>query len=450
MIFYSVLTRRHGRSPLAAFAAMAVVAATGACSKAAPKPPPTAVPVLVAPAVRADVPFEIQANGVVSPLSTSAITAQVDGLITHVYFKEGQDVEKGAQLFQIEARPYQAAYQQSLANLARDRETNANAQKEVARYEDLVKKDYVTQEQADQQKATAGAAAATVQADEAAVENAKFNLDNTKIRAPIAGRTGGLLVREGNVVHAGGTTPLVVINQISPILVRFPVPATDLPLIQKYGGSGQLPVTAVPGGARQTAQDTSGRPPGMSGGDAPPDQASGVDPSAVNLLAQIAPASGTLFFIDNSVDTLTGTVMLKATFPNTERMLWSGQFVGATLHLFTEKHALVVPTEAVVTGQQGTYVYVVDSESTVQQRKVSVERSQGNVAIVTAGLRDGEQVVRTGQSRLNAGAKVRVATAADTGSAGGTGGARGARVDSTARKGRGAGKAGGRTKPATP
>ena len=441
---HSALTRQHGRSPLTAFAAMAVVVATGACSKAAPKPPATAVPVIVAPAVRADVPFEIQANGVVSPLSTSAITAQVDGLITHVYFKEGQNVEKGAMLFQIEARPYEAAYQQSLANLARDRETNANAQKEVARYVDLVQKDYVTQEQADQQKATAGAAAATVQADQAAVENAKFNLDNTKIRAPIAGRTGGLLVREGNVVHAGTATPLVVINQISPILVRFPVPATDLPLIQKYGGSGQLPVTAVPGGARQTAQDTAGGPPGMSGGDASLDQASGVDPSAVNLLAQIPPASGTLYFIDNSVDTLTGTVMLKATFPNTEKMLWSGQFVATTLHLFTEKHALIVPTEAVVTGQQGTYVYVVDSESTAQQRKVSVERSQGSVAIVTAGLRDGEQVVRTGQSRLNAGAKVRIATAADTTGAGGAAG------DSTARKGRGAGRAGGRSKPATP
>ena len=218
---------------------------------------------IVVPASRADVPYDVQANGVVSPVSTSAITAQVDGLITHVYFREGQDVEKGAMLFQIEDRPYRAAYSQALANLARDKETNENAQKEVERYQSLVKQDYVTQEQADQQKATAGAALATVQADEAAVENAKFNLDNTKIRAPIAGRTGGLLVREGNVVHAGGTTPLVVINQVSPILVRFPVPSTDLPLIQKYGTTGQLPVTAMPGGARQTAQDTAGGPPGM-------------------------------------------------------------------------------------------------------------------------------------------------------------------------------------------
>ncbi len=413
-------------SPLTALAVTVIVAAGSACSKAAPKAPPIAVPVVVAPAARADVPFEIQANGVVSPLSTSAITAQVDGLITHVYFKEGQDVSKGAVLFQIEARPYQAAYQQALANMSRDRETNANAQKEVARYADLVKKDYVTQEQADQQKATAGSSAATVQADEAAVVNAKFNLDNTKIRAPIAGRTGGLLVREGNVVHAGGTTPLVVINQISPILVRFPVPSTDLPLIQKYGGSGQLPVTAIPGGARQASQDTTGGPPGMSGGDASPDQASGVDPAAVNLLAQIPPATGTLYFVDNAVDTLTGTVMLKATFPNDEKLLWSGQFVSATLHLFTEKNALVVPTEAVVTGQQGTYVYVIDSGSTAQQRKVSVERSHGNFSIVTAGLREGEQVVRSGQSRLNSGAKVTIATA-------------------------GAGRTtGGRSKPATP
>lgn len=418
--------------------ALGIALLLGACSKKAGKPPATDVPVVVVPASRADVPFEVQANGVVSPVNTSAITAQVDGLITKVYFREGQDVAKGAVLFQIEPRPYVAAYQAALANLARDKETSANAQKEVERYASLVKQDYVTHEQADQQKATAGAALATVQADEAAVENAKFNLDNTKIRAPIAGRTGGLLVREGNVVHAGGTTPLVVINQISPILVRFPVPSTDLPLIQKYGGSGTLAVTAIPGGARQTAQDTSGGPPGMV--DAPPDQASGVDPAAVNLLAQMAPATGTIYFIDNSVDTLTGTVMLKASFPNTERMLWSGQFVSTTLHLFTEKNALVVPTEAVVTGQQGTYVYVVDSGSTAQQRKVSVERSEGNVSIITAGLRDGEQVVRSGQSRLTTGAKVKIASAAHNASPAG---------DSSAHSGRGAGKgSGARKKPA--
>jgi multidrug efflux system membrane fusion protein len=443
MSFYSAFTMRLGRSPLAA---LALIAGLGACSKAPQKPPATEVPVVVIPVARADVPFEVLANGVVSPVSTSAITAQVDGLITKVYFREGQDVEKGALLFQIEDRPYVAAYQTALANLARDKETNTNAQKEVERYQSLVKQDYVTQEQADQQKATAGSSAATVQADEAQVENAKFNLDNTKIRAPIAGRTGGLLVREGNVVHAGATTPLVVINQISPILVRFPVPSTDLPLIQKYGGSGQLPVSAVPAGARQTAQDTTGGPPGLEG-DAAPDQASGVDPSAVNLLAQIAPASGTLFFIDNSVDTLTGTVMLKATFPNTEKMLWSGQFVSTTLHLFTEKNALVVPSEAVVTGQQGTYVYVVDSGSTAQQRKVSVERAEGNLSVITAGLREGEQVVRSGQSRLTTGAKVKIASAADTAGAR----AGGAPGDSSARKGRGAGKggAGGKRKPAS-
>jgi multidrug efflux system membrane fusion protein len=434
-------TARHTRTALLA---LGVLAALAACSKTAQRPQSGPVPVVVIAAARTDVPYDVQTNGVVSPVSTSAITAQVDGLITHVYFREGQDVEKGAMLFQIEDRPYRAAYGQALANLARDKQTNENAQKEVERYESLVKQDYVTQEQADQQRATAGAALATVQADEAAVENAKFNLDNTKIRAPIGGRTGGLLVREGNVVHAGGTTPLVVINQISPILVRFPIPSADLPLIQKYGNTGQLPVTALPGGARQTAQDTAGGPPGMTG-DASPDQASGVDPSAVNLISQLPPARGTLYFIDNSVDTLTGTVMLKATFPNTDRMLWSGQFVATTLHLFVEKNALVVPSEAVVTGQQGTYVYVIDSASTAQQRKVSVERTQGNFSVITAGLRDGEQVVRSGQSRLNSGAKVRIATAADTGSAPPAG-----RGDSSARK-RGArtGRTSGRHKPAT-
>jgi RND family efflux transporter MFP subunit len=235
-----------------------------------------------------------------------------------------------------------------------------------------------------------------------------------------------------------------VINQISPILVRFPVPSTDLPLIQKYGGSGQLPVIAMPGGARQTAQDTSGGPPGVTSGDASQEQASGVDPSAVNLLAQIPPARGTLYFIDNTVDTLTGTVMLKASFPNTDKALWTGQFVSTTLHLFDEKNALVVPSEAVVTGQQGTYVYVVDSANTARQRKVSVERTEGNVAVIMAGLRDGERVVRTGQSRLSAGARVKIVSAADTAGAPASAGT--PRGDSSARKGRGAGT-GARHKP---
>jgi multidrug efflux system membrane fusion protein len=412
--------------------ALSVALVCGGCSKKAVKPVSAPVPVVTAAAHRADVPYEIQANGVVSPISTSAVTAQVDGIITHVDFREGQDVEKGALLFQIEPRPYQAAYAQALANLARDEETLANAQREVQRYVDLVKQDYVTEEQADQQRTTAAAALATVQADSAAVATAKFNLDNTKIRAPIAGRTGGLLVREGNVVHASSATPLVVINQISPILVRFPVPATDLPLIQHYGASGQLAVTAMPGGARQNANDTAGGPPGVPGagdasmnGDAPAGSDSSAsagqssDPSAVQLLALVPPARGTLYFIDNAVDTLTGTVLLKASFPNSEKTLWSGQFVAAKLHLFVERNALVIPSEAVVTGQQGAYVYVVDSGGTVQQRKISVERSQGDVAVVTAGLRDGERVVQSGQSRLTAGAKVKVATAgaADSGAA---------------------------------
>lgn len=431
--------------------ALAMALACGACSKKAAKPPSAPVPVVAAAAHRADVPYEIQANGVVSPINTSAVTAQVDGLITHVYFREGQDVTQGALLFQIEARPYQAAYQQALANLARDRETNANAQAEVKRYEDLVKQDYVTHEQADQQKATAGAAQATVQADEAAVENAKFNLDNTKIRAPISGRTGGLLVREGNVVRAGATTPLVVINQISPILVRFPVPSTDLPLIQRYGTSGQLAVTAIPGGARQSAIDTAGGAPSgdaPEGGDTLAVGARASDPSAVQLLAMLPPAHGTLYFIDNSVDTLTGTVLLKASFPNSDKSLWSGQFVAATLHLFVEKNVLVVPTEAVVTGQQGAYVYVVDSGGTVQQRKVSIERSQDSLAVVTAGLREGEQVVRSGQSRLTAGAKVRIASASGAGGGGAGGAAESAGAHPKGAAARGA-RAGGRKRPAS-
>jgi len=376
----------------------------GACSKTKAAPHRAAVPVTVKPVVRSAVPYTIDANGLVMPTQLANVAPQVDGVITRVDFREGDDVARGQPLFQIEPRPYQAAYDQSLAALARDSATAENAVREVARYDSLVKQDFVTHEQADQIRATAAAAVATVKADRATLANAEFNLRNTTVRAPIDGRTGALLVREGNLVHAAQGTPLVVINQIKPILVRFAVPGTDLPLIQRYASQSQLPVTAVPSTQSSADSTTTTGPPGDPNGASP--YAS--DTIASRQLPSIPPATGRLFFIDNAVDTTTGTITLKATFPNTAGTLWAGEFVSTSLLLFTEQNALTVPATAVETGQQGTYVYVVDSAGVARQRAVSVERVAGNITVIASGLTAGERVVTDGQSRLTPGAKVSV------------------------------------------
>lgn len=349
---------------------------------------------------RAAVPYAISANGVVMPTQLASVAPQVDGVITRVDFREGDDVAQGQPLFQIEPRPYRAAYEQAVAMLVRDSATAVNAQREVVRYDTLVKQDYVTEEQADQMRATAASAVATVKADEAAVASAQFNLENTTVRAPISGRTGALLVRAGNLVHAAQATPLVVINRITPILVRFAVPGTELPLIQRYATRGSLSVTAVP-----TAPLRSDNGDTTAGGDpARPPSDTGATGGAPFPGAPAA--TGTLSFIDNAVDTTTGTITLKATFPNTQRTLWSGEFVSTSLQLFVERDALVVPAQAVLTGQQGTYVYVIDSTGAARQRPVSVERTAGDVTVIASGLTDGERVVTDGQSRIVPGAKV--------------------------------------------
>jgi multidrug efflux system membrane fusion protein len=417
--------------------------AASACSKKQEQRARPPVPVAVITVKKADVPYTIEANGVVIPNQSSAVTSQVEGIVQRVAFREGQDVVKGQVLFQIDARPYQAAYRQAAANHARDRANAENALRASQRYTALEKQDYVTREQADQQRANAAAAAASMAATEAAVATARFNLDNTTIRAPISGRTGALLVREGNVVHASGSTPLVVINQVSPLLVRFAIPATQLPLLQRYGSAGGLTVVATPSSGSTTVDTTGNAAIGLSvGGDPGAPNAGGGPPgagpgtggapvasSALSAITQ--PEHGTLSFIDNAVDTTTGTVVLKATFPNPNRRLWIGEFVSTRLNLFVEQGALVVPTQSVVTGQQGPYVYVVSDSGTAQQRPVTVERNAGSITVIAAGLRDGEQVVTEGQSRLTPNAKVSINTpqgvpvGAGGGRRGGAGGGRG-------------------------
>jgi multidrug efflux system membrane fusion protein len=404
--------------------------AIAACSKPQNRPQRPPVAVAVTSARRAPVPYTLDANGIVTPIQTAAVAAQVDGIVTNVLFQEGQEVTKGQPLFQIDPRPYRNTYEQAIAALTRDSATAANAQKQVSRYSQLVAQRYVTREEGDQLEATSAASSAVVRADRAAVENAKLNLENTTIRAPISGKTGSLLVRIGNLVRANSSTPLVTINQVRPIMVRFAVPAAQLPLILQYGVRGGLPVTAIPGGSATSASF------GDSTTGAPVDAPAQLTPSATQQgggandppppTTGSLPVSGTLSFIDNAVDTTTGTVTLKATFDNSAGTLWAGQFAATTLRLFVEQNALVVPTQAVVTGQRGTYVYVIDGD-TAKQRPVSVERTAGGIAVIASGLTDGARVVTDGQSRLTPGARVLVRSPNDSAGGGAAAGAVGGR-----------------------
>jgi multidrug efflux system membrane fusion protein len=353
-----------------------LVALSLAACKEASAPPPPPVPVTVATAERRAVPFELLATGAVEPLQTVAVQPQVSGLLTRILLTEGQDVQKGQVLFQIDPRPFQAALDRAQAILARDRAQSANAQQEARRYAELAAREYVTAQQDDQARTAAAAAAATLAASEAAVAEARLNLQYATIRAPIAGRTGSLRVREGNLVRAADAQPLVTINQIRPILVRFAVPAANLPLIQRHRGDGVV-VRAEPVGGGETGE-------------------------------------GTLSFVDNAVDTTTGTILLKGRFPNADGALWPGAFVNVRLQLYVDDRALTVPARAVVSGQQGSYVFVIQPDSSAATRPVTVDRTAGDLAIVSGELQPGERVVTDGQLRLRQGSKVQVKAAADS------------------------------------
>jgi membrane fusion protein, multidrug efflux system len=358
--------------PLLAVLALAAVAA---CAEKA-TPPPARVPVTVGLAARRAVPYELLATGTVEPIQTVAVQAQVSGLIVHIPFREGQDVKKGQVLFELDPRPFQAALEQAQALLSRDRATAQNAEQDVKRYAVLADKEYVTAQQNDAVRTTAAAAAATVASSQAAVDQARLNLQYATIRAPIAGRTGSLRVREGNLVRSTDALPLVTINQIQPILARFAVPATNLPAIQKYRAQ-QIAVVAEP----------------IGGG---------------------APSEGALAFIDNTVDTATGTILLKASFPNTNGALWPGAFVNVRLRLYVDQDALVVPASAIVAGQQGSFVFVVQPDSSAVTKVVKVDRTAGDLVIVSGEIRPGDRVVTDGQLRLRQGVKVQIKPPGDS------------------------------------
>jgi len=281
-------------------------------------------------------------------------------------------VKKGDLLFTIDPRPYEAALKQADAILARDRTQYENARAEERRYEELVKKGYVSQTQYEQVRTNAAALEAVVQSSGAQVENARLQLAYCTIRSPFSGRTGGLSVYEGNLIKANADTAMVTINQIQPVNVSFAVPERTLPEIRKYMAGGALKVEAL-----LSKNDTN-------------------------------PLQGNLAFIDNAVDAATGTIRLKGSFVNSDRKLWPGQFVNVVLTLATQKNAVVVPTQSVQTGQKGQFVFVVKADSTVEVRPVVASRVFGEETVIESGLTASEKVVTDGQLRLAPGAKVEV------------------------------------------
>ncbi len=330
------------------------------------------VPVTVATAVRKDVPVQVHAIGNVEPYSTVEVKSMVAGELTRVAFKEGQDVGKGALLFTIDPRPFEAALSQAEGTLARDTAQAANAKAQAARYQALLREGVVAKEQADQMQTSADALDAAVRADQAALLTAKVNLQYCSIYAPISGRTGNLMVHAGNLVKVNDVA-LVTINQIAPTYVTFSVPEQFLSDIKKYAARRKLKVEAGP--------------PGQP------------------------PAVGALDFVDNTVDATTGTIRLKGRFPNTERRLWPAQFVNVVLTLSVQPNAVVVPSQAVQTGQQGQYVFVIKPDKTAENRTVVLDRIVEGQAVISKGVEPGDVVVTDGHLRLVPGAKVETRTA---------------------------------------
>lgn len=362
--------------PALALACLAAMVA-GGCSRSNSKPEAPAPPVLVAQAILTNVPVLINPPpvGHVVPYSSVTIRPQIGGIISEVNFKEGQEVSKGDLLFTIDSRGTQAALAAARAALARDTAQRQNAQIQFAREEKLFQQKLVSQDEFDTSKAALDALIGTVSADESAVTNALLNLEFTKIRAPFDGRTGSLQFHEGNVVKAPDDT-LLTINQLHPIYVVFAVAERYLPEIKKQMKARPLAVTAA-------YENLDGPPP-----------------------------EGKLTFIDNTVDTTTGTILLKATFDNEDNELWPGQFVQVTLMLSELTNAVVVPTQAVQTGQNGQFIYIVKPDQTVEQRPVTTSISHDGETVVEKGLVAGETVVTDGQLRLVPGVKVNIKSSA--------------------------------------
>lgn len=344
----------------------------------------SSVPVLTAPAVLKDVPQLVQTVGTVEAYSTVSIEPQVSGTITTVGFAEGQDVAKGDLLFKIDPQPYQVALDQAKATLAKDSATANNAEAIRARNADLLARGILDQQDYETSATTAASLKAAVNADQAQVDSAKLQLQYTTILSPLSGQTGSLLIHEGNLVWTASPTPMVVINQISPIRVAFGLPAQYLSEVRTSQAASPLEVTARAAGSHDV------------------------------------PSRGTVSFLDNAVDPSTGTLKVKGTFTNTDQKLWPGELVEVSLRLVVARQVTVVPAEAVQNGQQGQYVYVVKADRTVAFRAVQVSLRNGDDVVVTSGLKVGEEVVTDGVLGLTPGARIQVKNAG-----GGAAGARG-------------------------
>ncbi len=349
-----------------------------ACSQQETKGPAVSppVPVVVATATSKTVPVQLQAVGNVKPRATVAVKSRVGGELARVHFREGQEVKAGDVLFTIDPRPFRADLEQAEAVLARDLALQDNARKDAGRYEDLFKQGFVSRQEYDKVRTSFASLEGVVRADRAAVENAGLQLEYCTIRSPLTGRIGTLLVDQGNLVKANDDNPLVIINQLEPIDVVFSLPEQHLPQVKKALAAGPLPLTAV-------------------------------SPSAAG-----PPEQGKVTFLDNAVDSSTGTIMLKGSFANADRQLWPGEFVNVVLTLAQLPQATVVPTQAVQTGQQGTYVFVVNGSGSAEVRPVTAGIVYGDLTVITRGVAPGETVVTEGQQRLYPDAKVAVKDAA--------------------------------------
>lgn len=329
------------------------------------------VPVVAGEVKQQDVPIYLDGLGTVQAFNTVTVRARVDGELQKVVFTEGQEVKAGQLLAVVDPRPYQAQVDQAEAKKKQDEAQLANARLVLGRNEDLLRKKVIDQQTYDTSKYAADQLEATVQADQAALDNARTQLDYTQIKSPIDGRVGVRLVDQGNIIHANDTNGLVVITQLRPITVVFTLPEQSLQSILQQGGD--------PRAMRVSAMDRANK---------------------------TALGEGQLAVVDNQIDQTTGTIRLKATFPNDELKLWPGQFVNARLLLTTRKDGLVIPASVVQRGPQGTYAYVIKPDKSVEMRSIKVAQTEGNEALIDDGLQAGEQVVVDGQYKLQPGARV--------------------------------------------
>jgi membrane fusion protein, multidrug efflux system len=343
---------------------------------AATRNEPAAIAVDTAAVSHADVPIYLQGLGTVQAFYTVTVKARVDGELQKIGFTEGQTVAKGDLLAQIDPRPNQAAFEQAVATKAKDAAQLANAKRDLERYTVLQPQDLASKQTVDTQHAMVDQLTAQLQVDQAVIDNARTQLDYTRITSPINGRTGIRLIDPGNIVHAADTTGIVVVTQVQPIAVIFTLPEEDLSLISGAMAAGPVSVTTV----------------SRDGG--------------VEL------DQGKLLLIDNEIDQPTGTAKLKAVFSNEHNTLWPGQFVNARVLVRTDKSALTIPTSAVQLGPNGPFTYVVKDDSTVEVRPLKIGEESGGMTIIHNGLALNERVVTNNQYRLQAGVRVRASAAA--------------------------------------